>query len=114
MFGSLFGGGSSNNLDSKAFEEKLNSDKNGVLIDVRTKEEYQSVRIPGAKLIDIYDRSFKEKIEKLDKNKTYYVYCQSGSRSGQAARMMKGLGFENVYNLATGIGRWQGKTESGR
>jgi len=112
MFGNLFGGGNSNNLDSKAFEEKLNSDKNGVLIDVRTKEEYQAVRIPGSMLIDIYDRSFREKIEKLDKTKTYYLYCQSGSRSGQATKFMKQAGFENVYNLATGIGRWHGKTEN--
>lgn len=114
MFGNLFGRRSESDLDSQAFEERLRGDKEGVLVDVRTKEEYQAVRIPGAKLIDIYDHSFKEKIEKLDKAKTYYVYCQSGSRSGQATRFMKQMGFENVYNLATGIGRWHGKTESGR
>ena len=35
----------------------------------------------------------------LDKDKTYYLYCRSGNRSGQAARIMKSKGFDNVYNV---------------
>lgn len=42
---------------------------------------------------------FEEKLDSLDKSKTYYLYCASGNRSGKAAEIMKENGFENVHNL---------------
>lgn len=115
MFGSLFGGGkSSNNLDAKTFEEQYKAEKGAILLDVRTKPEFVEERIPGSKLIDIYSPDFKSQIEKLDKSKTYYVYCRSGSRSGSAMRLMNQMGFEKVYNLAGGIISWHGDTTSGK
>ena len=48
-------------------------------------------------------------IQKLDKNKNYYVYCHSGVRSVQACQIMKSFGFENLYNLLGGISEWTGQ-----
>lgn len=111
MFGSLFGNKSIQNLDSEAFERRISSDQNAVIIDVRTHNEYRQVRIPNSILIDIYQKSFLQEIEKLDKSKNYYVYCHSGARSFQASAQMVKLGFENVSNLAGGIVSWYGEVE---
>ena len=50
-------------------------------------------------------------IQKLDKNKNYYVYCHSGIRSVQACQIMKSFGFENLYNLLGGISEWTGQKQ---
>ena len=39
----------------------------------------------------------------MNKDKTYFVYCRSGNRSGQACKLMGDLGFKNLYNLSGGI-----------
>jgi rhodanese-related sulfurtransferase len=98
-------------LDSQTFESQMKSDENAVLIDVRTKGEHEEVRIPNSKLIDIMNPAFIEEIEKLDKDKSYYLYCRSGNRSYHAGRAMIQKGFSKVYNLEPGIIGWMGDTE---
>ncbi len=39
--------------------------------------------------------------------KTYLVYCQSGTRSARAAQIMSELGFTKVYNMRGGIAKWK-------
>lgn len=87
------------NLSVEEFKEKFKEDK-GVVVDVRTKDEYNAghLSITDAQY-DILNGDFQNKLSDLDKNKTYYLYCRSGNRSGQAAKMMKNQGFENVYNI---------------
>jgi rhodanese-related sulfurtransferase len=99
------------NLDAKTFEQKLAEDKDAVLLDVRTPMEHQMVRIPNSLLIDINSSIFMEEIDKLDKSKSYYVYCRSGNRSFHAGNYMLKSGFEKVYNLEPGIIGWNGKKE---
>lgn len=74
-----------------------------VIVDVRTNREFEVGHIEGALNIDVSLPDFKEKIEQLDKNKKYLVYCRSGNRSKFAGRIMEGLGFKEVYNLDGGI-----------
>ena len=100
------------NLGSKEFEKQLSENKNAVLLDVRTEMENAQARIPNSVLIDISSSAFQKEIDQLDRNKSYYVYCRSGNRSYHAARMMHQMGFEKVYNLASGIIDWQGEIES--
>jgi len=94
------------NLDSESFSEKLRSDSQGVLLDVRTSQEFSAGHIPDSKLIDIYLPTFAEKISELDKEKNYYIYCRSGNRSYHAGVFMLQQGFKTVYNLADGILDW--------
>jgi len=94
------------NLDSESFSEKLKSDSQGVLLDVRTSQEFSAGHIPDSKLIDIYLPTFAEKISELDKEKKYYIYCRSGNRSYHAGVFMLQQGFKTVYNLADGILDW--------
>lgn len=85
--------------------------ENFVVIDVRTKDEYNESHVKDSEHIDILESSFIANVQKLDKNKVYKVYCRSGNRSGQAEKIMKTLGFKDVENLgslqqaATKLGR---------
>jgi rhodanese-related sulfurtransferase len=88
-------------------ENKSNSDF--VILDVRTKAEYDSERIEDAKNIDYKSKDFKIKMDKLDKNIKYLVYCRSGHRSANAVKDMKKLGFEDVLNISGGIMKWNRK-----
>lgn len=97
------------NLSQEQWWEQFQNDKNGVILDVRTEEEFGEVAIPNAINVDIYKgQGFLDEIEALDKNKNYYVYCKAGGRSNQACLLMKNLGFEKTYNLLGGIEEWEG------
>ncbi|MGV6861726.1 MAG: rhodanese-like domain-containing protein, partial [Putridiphycobacter sp.] len=62
--------------------------------------------IEGSTNIDFNSPNFKEEIAKLDKAEPVYVFCASGGRSGNAMRMMKDMGFAEVYNLNGGYMGW--------
>lgn len=95
------------NADNKLFASKM-KEKNVVLLDVRTPEEYRGGYIKGAILLNVNSSDFDAAIAKLDKKKTYLIYCRSGGRSMTAARKMKDAGFENLLNLQDGIMGWDG------
>ena len=97
-------------LSQEEWVEQLNADDNAFILDVRTPTEVSEGYIPNASNIDIYlGQQFLAELEKLDKSKSYYVYCRSGNRSRQACALMNRLGFENAYNLEGGIIDWQGE-----
>lgn len=98
-----FNSGNEINISPEEFKIKLKQD-GGTIIDVRTRGEYNEGHLKGALQSDVMNGEFRKQINSLDKNKTYYLYCRSGNRSLQAARMMIQNGFENVYN-AGGMGR---------
>lgn len=77
-----------------------------VILDIRTAQEFSSGRIEGAVNIDYYSSDFRSQLNKLDKNASYKIYCNSGNRSGSALEIMRGLGFTNVVELAGGIQAW--------
>ena len=86
--------------------------KKNILLDVRTPEEMTEGHIENAANLDFLDESFPEKIETLNKNKTYLLYCRSGKRTAKAGAMMKAAGFKNIFMLDGGITSWieEGKT----
>lgn len=77
----------------------VNSSTNLIILDVRTREEYLSGNIPNSINIDVLSQDFKSKIDMLDKNKEYLIYCRSGNRSSIASSIMSTNGFINIYNL---------------
>ena len=93
-------------LNAKMFKEKLSSEPNAVLLDVRTPGEVAEGIIPGAMVIDFNAPDFADKISALDKEKTYFVYCKVGGRSGKTIDQMKQTGFKKVYSLEGGYTAW--------
>ncbi len=96
-------------LSQEEWAEQLQNDDNAVLLDVRTPEEVEDGYIPEATNIDFYlGQEFLDELEKLDKSKSYYVYCRSGNRSRQTCALMNSIGIDNAYNLEGGIIEWEG------
>jgi len=87
------------NINVAEFEKM---EKTYRLLDVRTAEECAQGTIDGAPNIDIYDPEFKSKVDALDRNETYVIYCRSGARSAQAMQTMQSMGFKYLYNLQGG------------
>ncbi|WP_338407643.1 rhodanese-like domain-containing protein [uncultured Flavobacterium sp.] len=101
------------NLTQFEWVFQMESDGNGVILDVRTEEECNDGIIPNAINIDIYQgQVFIDKLEALDKTKNYYVYCRSGARSEKACAVMNNLGFKNAFNLLGGFLDWDGEVVS--
>ena len=87
------------NLNIEKAIKLVNSSTNLVILDIRTREEYLAGNIPNSINIDVLSQDFKSKIDMLDKNKEYLVYCRSGNRSAIASSIMSTNGFLNIYNL---------------
>ncbi len=93
-----------NDVDIAEFKALISG--NGILVDVRTPEEFAQGNIEGAANIDFLNSDFETKIQELDKSTPIYLYCRSGNRSGQSMKKMKALGFTEVYNLMGGYKAW--------
>lgn len=74
-------------------------DPTAVWVDVRTAGEYRQGHVSHA--INIPHTEIATRLNEIDAGKTdpIYVYCRSGNRSGQALRVLQGLGYSNVTNL---------------
>jgi rhodanese-related sulfurtransferase len=86
---------------------KHSGDRGFVLLDVRSPKEFVEERIAGAVMVDYLSPSFGDEIAKLDRGKSYLVYCRTGHRTEAAAKVMRDLGFKNVSVLAGGITKWK-------
>lgn len=100
------------NLSETEWVKLHDESEESVIIDVRTDDEFSTGYIEGALNIDFYmGNKFISEIDKLDKSKSYFIYCKSGARSGQTCELMKQKGFKKVYNLEGGILGWTGELE---
>ena len=99
-------------VSTEEFESYINKYGTGQLLDVRTPQEYNAGHIPGAKLANIYDSNFKEKIKTLNftKSKPILIYCRSGNRSVVGGKYLSEQGYK-VINLKYGIKDWIAKNK---
>lgn len=74
------------------------------LVDVREPAEFASARIAEAKLIPL--GRLGEALNDLDRTKPIIVYCQAGTRSEQAATLLRSRGFDNVHSITGGLSAW--------
>jgi len=77
-----------------------------VVLDIRTPEEFAAGRLADSVNIDFYAADFAARIEALDRDTPYVVYCRTGNRSESAAALMRDLGFDEVYEIEGGIVSW--------
>ncbi|MDR9418619.1 rhodanese-like domain-containing protein [Gracilimonas sp.] len=86
-------------ISIEEFKEKR-AETEGVIIDVRTQDEYDEGHLAETDFqYDLMNGEFQTQIDNFNKEETYYLYCRTGNRSGQAARIMRNAGFEKVYNV---------------
>lgn len=92
---------------SKPITELSQNDINsGILVDVRTPEEFNAGHINNALNINWFDANFAKSFENIDKNETIYLYCKKGGRSAKAAHLLDSLGYKKIMDLEGGYDAW--------
>ena len=95
------------NVSAEEANKLISEDKEFIILDVRTKEEYDIAHIPGAKLVPV--QVLPMKLNELSgyKDKPILVYCASGGRSPRAVETLVEDDFQNIYHLSRGISSWR-------
>ena len=88
-------------ISAEDFAEKYKAERNSLhLLDVRRKSEYDTEHLVGAENFPL--DFINENMAMLDKDKKYYIHCQSGYRSVIACSILKARGFHNLVNVKGG------------
>lgn len=87
-------------------KERLDKGEKLIIVDVRTKEEYDSGHIANSLLIPYDEIEKKAPALLTDKNAAIIVYCRTGRRSEIAAKALIGMGYANVADMG-GISDWK-------
>lgn len=95
------------NMDAAQAAKLIEEKPQMLVLDVRTPEEFAAGHIQKALNINYYDQNFKKDIQRLDKQKTYLIYCASGNRSSKARVILTQIGITNLYHLDGGFKAWQ-------
>lgn len=81
--------------------------KDLLILDVRTKGEFESGHLPGAINMDFFGPLFEREINALDRDRPIIIYCQTGRRSESATEVLKKAGFSKVSDLKGGFKAWK-------
>ena len=85
-------------------KEMMKEEKDYIILDVRTKEEYYDNHIEDAINIPLDEIETSTLLK--DKDQIIFVYCRSGNRSKQASEILANLGYSNIYEIG-GINTWE-------
>ena len=85
---------------------KITQQEKPIIVDVRTKQEYQASHIPNVNWIPLNELSSRISEIEAHKQDSVYMVCARGSRSHKAAIMLKNLGFSNPINVVGGTKGW--------
>jgi len=89
------------NIDYENAKTILKNDKNAILVDVRSPQEYKEEHIEGSINFPLYD--LERDCGNLSKESTIILYCQSGNRSKRALKILEEQGYRNVYQIEGGL-----------
>lgn len=98
------------NITAQQAKEIMDTQKGYVILDTRTREEYDESHIPGAILIPYDEILQKAESVLTDKNQLLLVYCRSGRRSKLASEDLVKLGYTNIQEFG-GIIDWPYEVE---
>ncbi len=97
----------------KTFEKTISNEEavngEGLILDVREAAEFAFGHIPGAKSIPMGELA--ARMDELDKARTIYVICRTGTRSDLAAQQLAEAGFTTIYNVLPGMSEYEGELE---
>ncbi len=93
-------------ISAKNFKKIIETDSEFVLLDVRSKAEFNAAHLPGALNIERgrLEWVVPDIIKKTDR--TIYVYCQDGRRSGFATERLIQMGYTNTIHVSDGFEGW--------
>lgn len=93
----------------RELSDRIASGEKVYLLDVRTREEWEAVKLPGSHLFT--QELLQEILAKESKTDLFVVYDHTGARSMDAAAFFQGHGFENVKSLRGGIDAWSAEVD---
>ena len=93
--------------EAAALIDEHNGDDKFAILDIRTPGEFQSGHLAKSIPIDFYSPTFADQLNRLEKTKTYLVYCRTGNRSTKSLQLFKKLKFQKVYHMTSGISDWK-------
>lgn len=82
----------------------IESNSSIVIVDVRTREEYDSGHIEGAVLIPVSE--LEDRLNELSKEDELFIYCRTGNRSTNSVNILKANGYTKIFHLKDGITAW--------
>ena len=97
-------------LNPDEAEKIIQTEKNILILDVRTPEEYNIKRIPNAVLLPLEEIEIGNLEPLKDKNQKILIYCRSGRRSKLAAKILVENGYTNVFEFGA-IPDWKGEVD---
>ena len=96
-------------IEPRDLSERIASDEAIYLLDVRTREEFEAVKLPGAHLFT--QELMQEITSNGSRTNLFVVYDHTGARSMDAAAYFQGHGFENVKSLRGGIDAYSAEVD---
>jgi thioredoxin 1 len=94
-------------LAAPDFAKKVFETPEGIVLDVRTPNEFGNGHLPKARNIDWNGAAFLSGLDTISKERPLFVYCLGGTRSASAAQKLRSLGYTQVYELDGGIMKWR-------
>lgn len=95
------------NVNADEAYKLINENKNMIILDVRTKGEFESGHIPKAKNIPVQQLSTRIKELEKYKDTPILVHCTSGGRSPSAVKSLVNNNFTQIYHLNRGLMSWK-------
>jgi rhodanese-related sulfurtransferase len=96
--------GDARGISPLAVKKKLDQREDFVFLDVRNQNEYDEVRIPGAKLIPL--GQLKERLGELPKEKEIIPFCKISLRGYEACKILDAAGFKDTKFMDGGVVTW--------
>ena len=97
-------------IDPRDLSDRIAAGEPIYLLDVRTREEFEAVKLPGAHLFT--QELMQDILANTDRRNLFVVYDHTGARSMDAAAYFQGHGFGNVKSLRGGIDAWSAEVDS--
>lgn len=97
--------------DIRSYEEldqQFNAEE-GLILDIRSKKNDGVRGLENAISLDLMSQNFMEFFADVKKETPLLLYCDDGSRSRVAIRILAEMGYQNLYHLKQGINRWEEK-----
>lgn len=110
LFFSGCGGNGYKHITQDEAQAMIASSPDVIILDVRTPEEYEKKHIPGALLLPIDDLRAGDFSKLPDKDAMILVYCWTGRRAEDSAKILVEHGYKHVYEFG-GLVDWTGEVE---
>ena len=99
----IFYRSSDNRLTYSEVRNIMQTNYNTVLLDVRSVQEFREGHLTSAINLPVYDLARRIESEVQDKSSIIILYCQTEIRSIKAKKILKRMGYINIYILKGGI-----------